>query len=120
MASEGWERAKDWAKQANGIAPTLVGGSKNHGGPDLGPTRAREAWKKLGVNGLGIADEPPNRGFKGLPKLTITMAASIQGFPKEWKFSGKKTPAYRQVGNAFPPPVACAMGKSIIKALSTV
>jgi DNA (cytosine-5)-methyltransferase 1 len=45
------------------------------------------------------------------------MAALVQGFPTSWEFSGKKTPAYKQVGNAFPPPVACAVGKSIYKAL---
>ena len=41
MAQNGWEGAKQWASNANRIAPTLVGGSKKHGGPDLGPTRAR-------------------------------------------------------------------------------
>src|SRR5262245_48417681 len=44
MASAGWEGAAEWARQANTIAPTLVGGSHKHGGPDLGPTRARKAW----------------------------------------------------------------------------
>jgi len=34
-----------------------------------------------------------------------------------WEFVGKKTPAYRQVGNAFPPPVAEAIGGAIKKAL---
>jgi DNA (cytosine-5)-methyltransferase 1 len=45
------------------------------------------------------------------------MTALVQGFPKEWKIVGKKTPAYRQVGNAFPPPVAKAVGLSIKKAI---
>ena len=34
MAENGWEGAKEWAAKANKIAPTLVGGSKKHGGPD--------------------------------------------------------------------------------------
>lgn len=38
------------------------------------------------------------------PKLTVSQAAIIQGFPSRWNFSGRKTAAYRQVGNAFPPP----------------
>ena len=59
MAEDGWEGAEDWAAQANRPAPTLVGGSRRHGGPDLGPTRAREAWAALGVDGLGLADSPP-------------------------------------------------------------
>jgi DNA (cytosine-5)-methyltransferase 1 len=70
------------------------------------------------VDGIGVADEPPHRGFEGLPKLTVRMTALVQGFPTDWEFAGKKTPAYKQVGNAFPPPVACAMGDSIHQALS--
>lgn len=118
MASAGWEGASDWAKGAQGVAPTLVGGSKKHGGPDLGPTRSRNAWKELGVNGGSVAEEPPAPGFEGMPRLTVKMAAMVQGFPKDWQFSGKKTLAYRQVGNAFPPPVAKAVGESIRKALN--
>ena len=45
------------------------------------------------------------------------MAATLQGFPDDWRFAGKKTAAYRQVGNAFPPPVAEAVGRQIAKAL---
>jgi DNA (cytosine-5)-methyltransferase 1 len=118
MNSLGWESVHQWRAQANGIAPTLVGGSKKHGGADLGPTRAREAWAKLGVDGSGLADKPPINGSKAMPKLTLQMAALVQGFPNNWQFAGKKTPAYRQVGNAFPPPVAKAIGQSIINALN--
>lgn len=117
MAQSGWEMADEWRGKANKIGPTIVGGSKKHGGADLGPTRAKRAWAKLGVDGYGLANHPPLNGFLGNPKLTLEMAALIQGFPKSWKFEGKKTPAYRQVGNAFPPPVAKAIGESIIEAL---
>ena len=113
MSSAGWEAVDDWAENAAEIAPTLVGGSKKHGGPDLGPTRSKKAWAVLGVDGHGIAYEPPKNGFIGKPRLTVQMAALIQGFPKEWIFAGKKTPAYRQVGNAFPPPVAKQVGMAI-------
>ena len=117
MASAGWSGAAAWATGANKVAPTLVGGSKKHGGPDLGPTRARSEWAKLGVNGLGIANDPPDPTFVGMPKLTVPMAAIIQGFPTDWVFAGKKTPAYRQIGNAFPPPVARAIATAIHQAL---
>jgi DNA (cytosine-5)-methyltransferase 1 len=117
MAANGWEGAEPWSRRADGIAPTLVGGSKKHGGPDLGPTRAKEAWAALGVNGHLVAAEPPAAGFEGEPCLTVRMAAMLQGFPPEWEFAGKKTAAYRQVGNAFPPPVAAALGRGIAKAL---
>lgn len=117
MSSLGWENAYNWKIAANNIAPTLVGGSKKHGGADLGPTRAKQSWALLGVDGKGLADAPPINGSQAMPRLTLKMAALIQGFPKDWKFAGKKTPAYRQVGNAFPPPVAKAIGLSIKKAL---
>ncbi len=118
MSAKGWKGAKHWSQQANDIAPTIVGGSKKHGGADLGPTRARAAWEKLGVDGRGIADQPPDKDFVGNPRLTAKMAALIQGFPSDWIFEGKKTPAYRQIGNAFPPPVAKAIGSAIIRAIS--
>jgi DNA (cytosine-5)-methyltransferase 1 len=134
MAENGWLHAAQWRDKANSIAPTLVGGSKKHGGPDLGPARAKAAWLKLGVNGHRLAGERDlpsidfrgvamrsgaiRAGFENLPMLNVKMAAVIQGFPKEWEFIGHKTHAYRQVGNAFPPPVARAVGLSIANALS--
>ncbi len=113
MVARGWRGAKDWAKRANDIAPTIVGGSKKHGGPDLGPTRARKAWASLGVNGISIGNEAPGPDFVGMPRLTSEMVARIQGFPDTWVFTGKKTPAYRQIGNAFPPPVAEAVARQV-------
>jgi len=48
----------------------------------------------------------------------VRMAARVQGFPDDWEFSGRKTAAYRQVGNAFPPPVAQAVSQQIALALT--
>ena len=117
MAENGWKGARQWAAGANRIAPTIVGGSKKHGGPDLGPTRARKAWAELGVDGLGIANEAPSQEFEGMPKLTSRMLARLQGFPDTWTFGKKKTTACRMIGNAFPPPVAKAVGLSIRRVL---
>jgi len=118
MAENGWAGADEWALRANSVAPTLVGGSKKHGGPDLGPTRARKAWLALGVDGRTIAEQAPEPGFTGTPRLTVRMAARLQGFPDDWEFVGRKTNAYRQVGNAFPPPVAHAVGVQIRAAIT--
>ncbi len=117
MAANGWKGAKKWAAQADEIAPTLVGGSKKHGGPDLGPTRSKKAWASLGVDGMGLWDDAPPKDFVGAPRLTVRMAARIQGFPDDWALTGRKTPAYRQIGNAFPPPVACAIGMALARIL---
>lgn len=150
MKERGWEdeRLHKWVLQASDIAPTIVGGSKKHGGADLGPTRAKRAWAELGVDALGLNDLPPHPGWDppdGVPgpKLTVKMVARLQGWDdiflpdvKEnddddyiqaklatderdflWVVKGRKTAAYRQIGNAFPPPVAKAIGESIKKAL---
>ena len=118
MQSRGWRGAAAWRDHADAMAPTVVGGSKKHGGPDLGPTRARKAWADLGVDGIGIANDAPDPDFDGMPRLTVRMVARVQGFPDDWAFWGKKTASYRQVGNAFPPPVACAVATAIAKAIA--
>jgi DNA (cytosine-5)-methyltransferase 1 len=118
MSVNGWLGAEAWAARANDIAPTVVGGSKKHGGPDLGPTRARRAWASLGVEGRTIAETAPDWDFVGMPRLTVRMVARIQGFPDSWQFFGRKTTAYQQVGNAFPPPVAKAVSHNLRVALS--
>lgn len=117
MAENKWVGAKKWAKNANKIAPTLVGGSKKHGGPDLGPVRARNAWAELGIDGRGVANAAPETDFEGMPRLTSRMMARIQGFPDTWNFGKKKTAACRMIGNAFPPPVAQAVGEKIKECL---
>lgn len=117
MGANGWRGLDAWCERADEIAPTIVGGSKKHGGPDLGPTRARRAWEVLGVNGKTIAEEAPDRDFVGMPRLTVRMVARLQGFPDDWHITGRKTAAYRQVGNAFPPPVARAVAFNLRKAI---
>ncbi|MEU7028679.1 DNA (cytosine-5-)-methyltransferase [Streptomyces sp. NPDC046275] len=146
MESNGWDedQVAKWVQNANRIAPTIVGGSKKHGGADLGPTRAKRAWAELAVDAMGVADEPPQRGWtpapgKPGPKLTTRMVARIQGWDdivlndedtpwdpdvddREflWGFTGRKTSVYRQIGNAFPPPVAKAIGVAIRDAIRQV
>ncbi len=76
----------------------------------------------MGVDALGVADAPPtvHDDPDFMPKLTTEMVARIQGWNDDefpWFFTGKKTSRYRQIGNAFPPPVAAAVGGAIAAAL---
>lgn len=122
MKENNWSGAEQWAQQANAHAPTIVGGSKKHGGADLGPSGSRKTWNTLGIKATSIAETAPDEHFpiadpNNMPRLTVKMGAKLQGFPDNWIFSGKKTSQWRQVGNAFPPPVAQAVGTSIINLL---
>jgi DNA (cytosine-5)-methyltransferase 1 len=119
MAANGWLGAVQWAAAADRLAPALVGGSDNHGGADLGPTGSKKAWRAIGVEGASLSDAGPSSDFpiEGRPRLTLKQTAVLQAFPENWQIYGRKTRAYRQVGNALPPPVAEAVGRSIATAL---
>ncbi|MEU7136657.1 DNA cytosine methyltransferase [Streptomyces sp. NPDC046261] len=126
MAERGWPHASDWARWAARPAPTIVGGSRNRGGPDLGQSGSKAAWERLGVNGNSLGDAVPAQDFpwppetedrKLLPKLTIPQVAVLQAFPPHWELKGNKTSRYCQIGHASPPPVAAAVGQAIAAAL---
>lgn len=125
MAARGWPDAARWAAQADQPAPTLVGGSKNRGGADLGPTGAKRKWATMGVNGHTVGDVVPGPDFvwdpllgrKNMVKITVEQAALIQGFPESWEVTGRKTARYRQIGHATPPPVGQALGRTVAGAL---
>lgn len=49
LAARGLPDPEAWAVRADSPAPTICGGSKKHGGADLGPSSARRTWGALGV-----------------------------------------------------------------------
>ena len=49
--------------------------------------------------------------------LTVREAARLQGFPDHVRFAGPPTGAFRQIGNAVPPPLARQVGACIRAAL---
>ena len=125
MSARGWIGADAWSVAADRVAPTLVGGSYNRGGADLGPSGTKNAWVRMGVNGNALANEVPgpdgvqesDTSGSELKKLTVAQTAILQGFPEDWHFCGQKTAHYRQIGHASPPPVGLALGRSIAEAL---
>ncbi|MFF0550601.1 DNA cytosine methyltransferase [Streptomyces sp. NPDC004311] len=127
MAAGGWAGARAWAEQAAHPAPTLVGGSWERGGADLGPTGSKRAWARMGVDGGTVADSVPGADFHwdpelgrvGMMPLTVAQAALLQGFPASWQVEGRKTARYRQVGHASPPPVGRVLGTAIAAALGS-
>ncbi|MER8116209.1 DNA cytosine methyltransferase [Streptomyces sp. NPDC094031] len=125
MRSRGWSDADLWAAQAVSVAPTLVGGSKSHGGADFGPSGTKAKWQRMGVYTKSFGNEPPGPDFTwdpslgddGLVRITVDQTALLQGFPEEWGISGRKTARYRQIGHATPPPVGEALGRAVAEAL---
>lgn len=61
------------------------------------------------------------RGRYGHPfhdrPLTPREAARLQGFPDSFRFCGTRAHIRRQIGNAVPPPLAEAVGRSILRAI---
>ena len=47
-------------------------------------------------------------------RVTVAEAAVLQGFPEDYPWRGTRSAAYRQVGNAIPPPMAAAILRSLI------
>ena len=130
MSADGWRGAEAWRDKAAGLAPTIVGGSEKHGGADLGRPGASgpgpgSALTARASPATSPADGRFERSSEGKfayvgadgPMITVGMGALIQGFPASWGFAGGKTSRWRQVGNAFPPPAARALGLSVRTAL---
>ena len=55
-----------------------------------------------------------------LRSISVYEGALIQTFPEDYTFVGTKVEAARQVGNAVPPRLGKALGKSLVQSLTPV
>lgn len=106
----------------NGIAPTLpasMGGNKT---PIVDEVSLHDAsvpnWFETYHAGLISGEYTPQTMTvpSTIRRLTIKECAAIQTFPDGYKFYGKKTKQYRQIGNAVPCLFAEAVASAIKKA----
>lgn len=60
----------------------------------------------------------PHKGLvHGVRRLTVKESACLQSFPEDFEFIGQRSAKYRQIGNAVPPLLAKAVGKSLLELL---
>ena len=75
----------------------------------------RPRWDELASTVLTKCD--PHWGAFFHPEqdrtLTVREAARIQSFPDHYVFLGSQAEQYAEVGNAVPPMLACAVGRSL-------
>lgn len=109
------EEQKDRMERA---CNTIIGGSENKQSADLGQQNGSEPWIEMGFVTSRFADDPPGPDHVGPIVLTRPMLAILQGFPRDWPFAGDEQRIFKQIANAFPPPVALHLGCAVATALT--
>ena len=84
--------------------------------PDEPSCTISARYYKDGAEALVKYDDSFKEG--SIRRLTPKECASIQSFPKSFKFEGSDNEIYQQIGNAVPPKMAQAIAKAIKKAFS--
>jgi DNA (cytosine-5)-methyltransferase 1 len=120
VSANGWAGYAEWAELANQRCPTIVGGSRKSDKFSFACGHTRETWRLLGIDSTELSATAPSANHRGPFRLTLAMGARIQGFPDGWRFEGKKKQIKSQIGNAFPPVMAKAVGLAIYAALENV
>jgi DNA (cytosine-5)-methyltransferase 1 len=86
--------------------PASAGGNRTHILDPLGVTKAYHAELMAGGK--------PRVGQLGeVRRLTVRESARLQSFPDDFKFLGRQSARYSQVGNAVPPKLAAAVVESV-------
>ena len=103
----------------NGIVPTLPASMGGNRTPIVDEVSLRNVdipnWFETYHAGLINGTIKPSQITvpTSIRRLTIRECAAIQTFPAEYKFCGRKTKQYKQIGNAVPCLFAEAIAKSV-------
>ncbi|MGB3432788.1 DNA cytosine methyltransferase [Achromobacter sp.] len=90
--------------------PASAGGNRTH--------IVDETGVLLNYHAHLVAGGRPRSGIvQGVRRLTVCESARIQSFPDSFQFIGGRSTRYRQVGNAVPPLLARAVGRSLLSAM---
>jgi DNA (cytosine-5)-methyltransferase 1 len=104
------------------IALVPEGGNYKDLPPGWGESRKfHMAWTRLNGNAPARTVDTGHRNlfhyeYNRIP--TVRESARMQSFPDDFVFTGTKTQQCRQVGNAVPPLLGYALGKSLLKIIS--
>jgi hypothetical protein len=99
-------------------SPRRLSGEQETRRPDLVPPAQNAPGRPSVSMGTAYVDAPPAHDFVGMPRLTVRHGRTHPGLSRRLAvFRKKDLGLQNRIGNAFPPPVACAVGKRIAAAL---
>jgi DNA (cytosine-5)-methyltransferase 1 len=106
---------------ANGFHPNHVGvpGARSYPGHTGSPWDEPAKTLKAGVHGVPGGENMLRDDDGTVRYFTVHESAVLQGFPREYQFTGSRTEAMRQIGNAAPPPVCRSIAEEIKRHLSS-
>lgn len=115
---------------------TVTAGGTDTGGPEVFASRTRDSMTRERVHQRWTERRPSptivgsfhpevvaapgyrttvsRQNAEGSVVVSVAEAGILQGFPATYPWQGSTTSQYRQVGNAFPPPVAAAVIKELL------
>lgn len=96
-----------------GTLPASMGGNRTPIVDEMALRHGSEQWVVKYHSELMSGQTPVERAPEFLRRLTVAEAAAFQGFPRNFTFVGSQSSAYRQIGNAVPPPLARAVAESV-------
>jgi DNA (cytosine-5)-methyltransferase 1 len=116
MLFNGQGRPIDLRSAANTL-PASMGGNRTPIVDEAELRDGRPSWvakyhARL-LRGLPPLGSAPNR----LRRLTVTEAALLQTFPAAFRFEGRQSSQYAQIGNAVPPLLAEAVARQLLLSL---